>query len=209
LLTSAVEISNLFLTNGLIVAGEDKDKHEQWKHEAIRNHAPIAMAQVPVIVLVNKGSASASEIVAGALQAHGAAIILGERTYGKGSVQTVSQLGTETFLKLTTQYYRLPPTTAERARGEAGKLVHKRPGAHFWGVDPDLVVTCTPDQIQSSYDLRQDADLVAPAIGEEVQERPDVNDLITKGLDPQLETALLLLQVRALGGSEMKHVRLN
>ena len=67
-------------------------------------------------MLVNKGSASASEIVAGCVQAHGAAIVVGERSYGKGSVQTVHHISRDARLKLTTHYYRLPPGVGEADR---------------------------------------------------------------------------------------------
>jgi len=72
---------------------------------------------VPLVVLVNEGSASASEIVAGALQDHKRATILGSQTFGKGSVQTVRPLGPDTGLKLTTARYYTPNGTSIQARG--------------------------------------------------------------------------------------------
>lgn len=226
LLTSAVEIANLFMTGGLIVKGEDRLQDEQWRHEAKRRDAMIAKDNVPVVILINKGSASASEIVAGALQVHGKALIVGERSYGKGSVQTVHQIAPDALLKLTTQYYRLPG-----ANGAEGRLVHKRPGSMTWGIEPDLKVEMTPDQVVAAIELRQaadiiDRDLADPALdrvrGKEKDkdkggvldelpkgQRPDINDLLTKGIDPQLETALLLLQVKALADQDTRHAQLN
>jgi carboxyl-terminal processing protease len=78
---------------------------------------PAALKNVPLVVLVNEGSASASEIVAGALQDHKRATILGSQTFGKGSVQTVRPLGPDTGLKLTTARYYTPNGTSIQARG--------------------------------------------------------------------------------------------
>jgi carboxyl-terminal processing protease len=198
LLTSAVDISNLFVRDGVIVSGESKDGIKAWPdRRAEPNKAVIARDGVPVVVLVNQGSASASEIVAGCLQAHGAALIIGRRTYGKGSVQTVHPISrSNALLKLTTQYYRLPPNAEQLARGEKGDLVHKIPGATDWGVDPDIRVNTTPQEIKAAFDVRQAADILADA--DDAADRPDINTLITEGLDPQLETALLILQAKAL-----------
>ncbi len=200
LLTSAVDVSNMFVREGVIVSGESKDGHKAWPdRRAEPNKAVIARDGVPTVVLINQGSASASEIVAGSLQAHRAAIIVGKRSYGKGSVQTVHPISRNTaLLKLTTQYYRLPPNAEQRRRGQKGNLVHKRPGAEMWGVDPDIEVQTTPQEIKAAYDLRQQADIIAAAGDGDPRERPDINGLIIDGLDPQLETALLILQVKAL-----------
>lgn len=200
LLVSAVQISNLFVDEGIILSAEDKYGREAFPPQrANRNRAKLA--GLPTVVLVNKGSASASEIVAGCLQAHGSAVIVGERSYGKGSVQTVHRTASNAQLKLTTQYYRLPPN---KRKGEVkGRIVHKRPNSSEWGVDPDIVVPMTPSQIEDSYFLRQEADIIpedeAGRPDPESEERPDINGLITEGLDPQLESALLILQARVLG----------
>ena len=211
LLTSAVDISNLFIREGVIVSGESKDGRKAWPdRRAEPNKAVIARAGVPTVVLVNQGSASASEIVAGCLQAHGAALIIGRRTYGKGSVQTVHRISrSNALLKLTTQYYRLPANAEQLARGEKGDLVHKVPGATDWGVDPDIVINTTPQEIKAAFDLRQAADILAGADDE--ADRPDINTLITEGLDPQLETALLILQAKALETTptDTRHARLS
>ena len=105
LLNAAVGVSDLFLDEGLIVYTEGRVKGSKLKFNA----KPSEMFKdIPIIVLVNGGSASASEIVAGALQDHRRAIIMGERTFGKGSVQTILPMNDETALKLTTARYYTP-----------------------------------------------------------------------------------------------------
>jgi carboxyl-terminal processing protease len=196
LLKSAVDFSNLYLRGGTVVTGEDRFGREEMRIDAQANRAELA--GLPTVVLVNQGSASASEIVAGALQAHGAAVVLGDRSFGKGSVQEVHDVSDRAgpaVLKLTTQVYRLPP-----ARGESkGRLVHKRPGAEDWGVNPDILVKMTPAQIEKALSLRLQADQVPEAVeGEEMPSRPRIADLIEQGIDPQLEMSLLILQARVL-----------
>ncbi|MGI9012731.1 MAG: S41 family peptidase [Phycisphaerales bacterium] len=207
LLDQAWQIANLFIDEGDIVTVEGKPDTRIERLPAQRNRAQIKDAGVGVVVLINKGSASASEIVAGALQAHDAAVVVGTRSWGKGSVQRVFGIprAPDAQLKLTTQYYRLP---ANRRKGEViGRIVHKRPGADLWGVDPDIEVDMTPDQITKAIDLRDKADLISNVEGED--DRPDINELITSGLDPQLETALLILQARTIRQYGVEHARLN
>ncbi len=198
LLKSAVEFSNAFIDSGKIVAGQDRAGKQVWQMGAEPQRA--IYKDLPLVVLVNQGSASASEIVSGALKAHDRAVIIGERSFGKGSVQTVHPCGdgrADAQLKLTTQYYVLPPGPGETEP----RLVHKRPGLNDWGVNPDLVVKMTPDQIEKSTMLRSNADVIEqkkPKADGEVKSRPNVEELIATGIDPQLELALLVLQARAL-----------
>jgi carboxyl-terminal processing protease len=150
--------------------------------------------------LINQGSASASEIVAGCVQAHDAGVIVGQRSWGKGSVQTVHKISQDANVKLTTQYYRLPSADGGKT---PGRLVHKRRGSNDWGVIPDIEVRMSIDQITKSNELRQKADMIL--IDDEIDERPDINELITRGLDPQLETALLILRANALSKMTVDH----
>ena len=121
LLNAAVGVSDLFLNNGLIVYTEGKIKDSNLKFNAKQNEL---LKHIPIIVLVNGGSASASEIVAGALQDHKRAIIMGERTFGKGSVQTILPMNDETALKLTTARYYTPSGRSIQASG----------------IEPDMIV---------------------------------------------------------------------
>ena len=121
LLNAAVGVSDLFLDKGLIVYTEGRVKGSKLKFNA----KPSEMFKdIPIIVLVNGGSASASEIVAGALQDHRRAIIIGERTFGKGSVQTILPMNDETALKLTTARYYTPSGRSIQASG----------------IEPDMIV---------------------------------------------------------------------
>jgi carboxyl-terminal processing protease len=196
LLKSAVDFSNAFIERGRIVAGQDRNGRQVWQMSADPNRA--VLADLPVVVLVNQGSASASEIVSGAVKAQDAAVVLGDRSFGKGSVQTVHPCGdqrADAQLKLTTQYYVIPPGAGD----PEPRLVHKRPGSKDWGVNPDLVVKMMPEQIEKALALRQAADVIEewkPAA--EQKERPNVEDLLSSGIDPQLELAVLILKARAL-----------
>ena len=196
LLRSAVEFTNLFVESGTIVSGEDRDRNKVWELNAEPGRA--ACMGLPTVVLVNRGSASASEIVAGALKAHSAAVVLGERSFGKGSVQTVHDLSSpfsQAAVKLTTQYYVLPPLPGE----STGRLVHKKPGSDDWGVNPHISVEMAPEQIMDATELRRKADFIEEWVAEGDREaRPEVAPLVREGKDPQLEMGLLLLKARVL-----------
>jgi carboxyl-terminal processing protease len=105
LLDSAVQVADAFLAGGVIVSGTGRRRQAQFEQSA---DAGDPLENVPTVVLVNSASASASEIVAGALQDHGRAQLVGEKTYGKGSVQTVMPLGEGSAIKLTTSRYLTP-----------------------------------------------------------------------------------------------------
>lgn len=113
-LQSAVAVSDVFIDGGLIVSTRGRMQDSEHRYNA---RTPDSIHGVPIVVLVNAGTASASEIVAGALQDHGRAIVMGTTTFGKGSVQTILPLTNEKAIKLTTARYYTPNGKSIQAAG--------------------------------------------------------------------------------------------
>ncbi len=129
LLSQAIKISDYFLENGEIVSTKSKRKYENRKWFAKKGDI---IDGETMVILINYGSASASEIVAGALQDHKRAILVGESTYGKGSVQSIIPLENEGAIRLTVSKYYLP----------SGKSISKV------GVNPDIVIAEGSDEFR-------------------------------------------------------------
>jgi carboxyl-terminal processing protease len=122
LLIQAIEVSDMFLKSGIIVSTRGRTKNMETKAMARNNGDEITC---PMVVLVNEGTASAAEIVAGALQDNGRALIIGTQTFGKASVQTVIALEDGSALKLTTARYYTPKGRSIQAEGIKPDIVVK------------------------------------------------------------------------------------
>jgi carboxyl-terminal processing protease len=151
-LDEAVALSDLFLDDGRIVSQRGRARGESVVYEAETVFRGDIAEGVPIVVLIDAGSASASEIVAGALQDHRRAVIMGDRSFGKGSVQSLLPLGRDSALKLTTARYYTP----------AGHSVQEG------GIKPDIAVPqlSDPDLAKRSRFTMRESDLRGHLINE-------------------------------------------
>lgn len=142
IMLEAVEMVDAFVRDGLVLQTVTRRRAV----DSYLAHEKTPFPDLPVVILVNGGSASSSEIVSGSMQARGRATLVGSRTYGKGSVQHLVELQeSDAAVKLTVAYYRLPD----------GRIIHRVPGAtddDDWGVMPDEVVLLSEEE---EHDVRE------------------------------------------------------
>lgn len=175
-LGAARDLVDRFISEGVVVKTKNRREIESVLYATSEHTLP----DWPVVVLVNGYSASASEILAGALQDHHRAAIVGQRTFGKGSVQTVIELeDQQSALRLTTAYYELP----------GGRLIHRRNMNEQngqWGIGPDHVVKLDTEQTADVLDSWMKSGVIEN--GEPDHPQRSIN------IDGQLEKALQLLR---------------
>jgi len=204
LLTSAVNMCEVFLgANARIVQTKGRNHHQNMQLNA---RGPKKNHDFPMIVLVNEYSASASEIVAGALAGLKEACIVGTRSFGKGSVQNlIPILGGRAYLKLTTAHYYVPD--ADMPDGDQWYLLHRKKDAEVWGVEPHIKVDTIPAEVAKVLRLRRERDVLK---GKDQSEVPDAvlnrqpsseppdefpEDPLPD-LDPQLTTAINVMRMK-------------
>ena len=192
LLSQAVDVSDIFLDGGLIVYTDGRLESQKQKYFAGKKNSRL---DFPIVVLVNGGTASAAEIVAGALQDHKRALVLGTRTFGKGSVQTILPLDGESALRLTTARYYTPSGRSIQAAGIA-------PDIEF----SNAVRVVRDEKLERRQRLLSEANLpkhLDASAGESAKEKEpeaaveddvDGRGVGEPGKDPQLDRAIELLK---------------
>ena len=181
ILGGAIDVSNSFLSTGSIVSTKGRDADVGNSYDA---SAPDLIEGVPIVVLVNGGTASAAEIVAGALQDHDRAVIMGTRTFGKGSVQTIFPLNDAAAVKFTTARYYTPNDRSIQATGIA----------------PDIVVEQQVESLSANGARSvREADLPGHLENETVNSRDGRDSYTNK--DHQLSEALKLLKGINIAGA--------
>ena len=183
LLTQAVAVSDAFLNRGEIVSTRGRKKRSQQKFTAISGDISDGL---PVVILINGGSASASEIVAGALQDHKRAIIMGTTSFGKGSVQTIIPVQRDSAMRLTTARYYTPSGNSIQAKG----------------IVPDIIVKQAKIEELEPFSNRKESDLKGhlenPTEGnanlEKIKKENSNTEVENKKIDYQLNRAIDLLE---------------
>jgi carboxyl-terminal processing protease len=188
-LDSAVAVAKVFLSEGAIVSIHGRDGDATSFHVGSSE----AMGDFPLVVLVNGETASAAEIVAGALQDNKRALVVGSRTIGKGSVQSLIKLdGGSGAIRLTTAEYQLP----------SGRNIDRRVGQKSWGIDPDEGFVLALNQAQNKLLLerRKTREIIGKREADDPNTAPSVESIENQEHDPQLAAALKTLQGRLTTG---------
>ena len=205
LLDQAVKVADMFVDSGLVVYTDGRIENQKSKWSARKEGT---YEGFPMVVLVNSGSASASEIVAGALQDHGRAILLGTRTFGKGSVQTILPLEDGSALRLTTARYYTPNGRSIQAKGidpdievrDGREPSEGHPGAvrekdierHLRGEEEEETPTTPAEDPHAKKERKKDPTVKKKNGAEETP--PDLGRKKADDKDPQLERAVELLK---------------
>lgn len=185
LLTQAVRISDIFLESGMIVYTDGRLENQKQKYFA---HKEGTWTDFPMVVLVNGGSASASEIVAGALQDHRRAVVLGTKTFGKGSVQTILPLDDNSALRLTTARYYTPKGRSIQAMGILPDIIMENPPVQEGKPDDKKRPSLREENIPGHLQNRQNQEMQQkPTPAQPSTDDPTQNDA-------QLKRALELLK---------------
>ena len=179
-------MSDEFLSHGLIVKTEGRDAHQRMQFSAHPGDPGDVDPYLPIVVLINEGSASASEIVAGALKDQRRAVIMGTKSFGKGSVQTILPLGDGSALRLTTALYYTP----------SGKTIHEI------GIYPDIEVKDTDLAEGKTPEKLRDEALSRHMKGEGLTDKTWDQPLTAEELkhDPVLQRAVEVLSAVASKG---------
>lgn len=189
LLDAAVDVTDMFLPAGKRIVSTKG----RVVDETVRMSTDDAiMLEEPLVVLINEGSASAAEIVSGALLDNDRAQIVGTRSFGKGSVQQVRGLGVDpgslnpnnpqSAIKITNAYYYLP----------SGRNIHRRPRQETWGVDPrdGFYVPMSTEQMRQMITIRREGDVLRPGQAEKHDDTITPDFITQKMADPQLAAGL-------------------
>ncbi len=205
LLSQAIRISDMFLIKGRIVSTKGRNSPERaWEARSKNTYSDF-----PLMVLINEYSASASEIVSGALKDNNRAVVVGTRTFGKGSVQQVLALESgQGALKVTTAHYYLP----------SGRNLHKRKGKEVWGVDPTdgFYVPMNIEQTRKMLEARRNNEVIKDDKKDDKKDPKDKKptEITPKTLrevhfDLQLADALESMQAKLASGDYKKIGRSN